>query len=883
MERISLLGYYNLPGVKRKELAALKEKNFLLIDGHAMAYRCFYALPPLTAPDGTPTNVITGFFNMILKIAREWETRKVLVTFDAKGPTFRHESYEDYKKGRKPTPDEFKVQLPILQEMLRSFGIHVESREGVEADDVIASTALKCRNEGMNVVALSSDKDLMQILGEGITIVRPLTGISRFKIYDAEAFMEEFSFSPSRMPDYLALIGDKIDNVPGVPGVGEKTARELIVKYHDLEGIKEHLDELKPGLKKKFQENLEQAFTSRGLILLRTDVPIEAEGFEDMVPDMESFGEMCRKLGLKQILQRASEFWGNGITEEEEEEKEELREHPASAGVQKNEVTLHDLKNEAELACCFQVTGSYPLDLELEEMILMARDGRYWQGNLKWQTPSEALVDCLREKTLVTSDFKVLRAVEGNRFPRHDRVWDLKTAHYLLHPDARSHEIHDLIPGEGNFLQCAHSIMEQKETFEKEIRQAGMEDLMRKVELPLIPVLVSMETHGIGLDMASMKGLGHDLVKRIGEIEREIADVAQAEINLNSPKQVGWLLFEHLGLPATKKTKTGYSTNVQVLEELANLPEDASRIPRLLLEHREISKIHSGFVTPLMKSVNFRTGAIHSTFESTTTGTGRLSSRDPNLQNLPAYGNWSQRLREGLIPRSGESIFVAADYSQVELRVLAHLSGENRLIEAFRDERDIHTETAAWVFGVEPGFVTSELRRYAKMINFGLLYGMSSFGLAQRLGIGRNEAAQIIDRYFGALPRVREYIEESYDHARRKGYTSTLFGRVRPLSEVTNINSRDPGALKRVVVNSPIQGTAADIAKIAMIDLDSRLIQKEKDIHLVLQVHDSLICECPRDRKEEVEQKLCSIMEKAATLAVPLKVEAKSGTSLADV
>lgn len=879
MERISPLGYYNLPGVKRKELAALKQKNFLLIDGHAMAYRCFYALPPLSAPDGTPTNVITGFFNMILKISKEWETNKVLVTFDAKGPTFRHESYEDYKKGRKPTPEEFKVQLPILQEMLRSFGIHVESREGVEADDVIASTALKCRDAGMNVIALSSDKDLMQILGEGISIVRPITGISKFKTYDDQAFREEFSFSPSQMPDYLALTGDKIDNVPGVPGVGEKTAKELIVRYHDLEGIKEHIDELKPGLKKKFQENLEQAFSSRELILLRTDVPIESEGFEDITPDMEAFGEMCRKLGLKQILQRTSEFWGY----ETAEEKEEPREFPATAGVQKKEVTLEELKKERELACCFQVTGSYPLDLELEEMVFMARDGRYWQGNLKWDTPSSVLEECLREKTLVTSDFKVLRALEGNRFPCHEKVWDLKTAHYLLHPDGKSHEINDLIPSEGSFLECARSVMDQKESLEKEIRQAGMEDLMRKVELPLIPVLVSMETHGIGLDMASMKELGHDLVKRIGEIEREIADVAQAEINLNSPKQVGWLLFEHLGLPATRKTKTGYSTNVQVLEELANLPDEASRIPRLMLEHREISKIHSGFVTPLMKSVNFRTGAVHSTFESTTTGTGRLSSRDPNLQNLPAYGNWSQRLREGLTPRSEDSIFVAADYSQVELRVLAHLSGEKRLIEAFRDERDIHTETAAWVFGVEPGFVTSELRRFAKMVNFGLLYGMSSFGLAQRLGIGRNEAAQIIDRYFGALPRVREYIEESYEEARRKGYTSTLFGRVRPLAEVTNINSRDPGALKRVVVNSPIQGTAADIAKIAMIDLDNRLIQKEKDIHLVLQVHDSLICECPRDRKEEVEEKLCSIMEKAASLTVPLKVEAKSGSSLADV
>ena len=864
-------------------MAALKEKNFLLIDGHAMAYRCFYALPPLSAPDGTPTNVITGFFNMILKISQEWETSRVLVTFDAKGPTFRHESYPDYKKGRKPTPDEFKVQLPILQDMLRAFGIHVESREGVEADDVIASTALKCKEEGMNVIALSSDKDLMQILEEGITIVRPITGISKFRTYDRDVFQEEYSFSPSRMPDYLALIGDKIDNVPGVPGVGEKTARSLIGKYGDLEGIRDHLDELKPGLKKKFQENMDQAFVSRELIFLRKDVPVKSEDLERIQPDMEAFGEMCRNLGLKQILQRVSDFWGQEPEIEEEKPGKPQEEHPVSAGTGKREVELEDLLDQDELACCFQTTGSYPMDLQLEEMVLMARDGRYWRGDLIWGSPSPVLEQILQEKTLVTSDYKMLRALQGNRFPRPEKVWDLKTAHYLLHPDARSHEIQDIIPGGEGFLQCTRSVMEQKECLQKSLRDAGMDDLFQNIELPLIPVLVSMERHGIGLDNSLMNSLGNDLGKRIGEIEGEIASVADAEINLNSPKQVGWLLFEHLGLPTKKKTKTGYSTNVQVLEELSALPDEASRIPKLILEHREISKILSGFVTPLIKAVNHSTGAIHTTFEATTTGTGRLSSRDPNLQNLPAYGNWSHRLREGLVPRNGDTVFVAADYSQVELRVLAHLSGEKRLIEAFRDDRDIHTETAAWVFGVGTDFVTPDLRRFAKVINFGLLYGMSSFGLAQRMGIGRNEASQIVSRYFGALPRVREYIEESYDEARRKGYTSTLFGRVRPLSEVTNINSRDPGALKRVVVNSPIQGTAADIARIAMIDLYNRFTRDEKDVHMVLQVHDSLICECPLSRREEVEQKLCRIMEQAATLEVPLKVEAKWGSSLADV
>ena len=856
----------------------LQENTLLLIDGHAMAYRSFYALPELTAPDGTPTNAILGFFNMILKIMDEWDPSEVIVVFDAKGPTFRHESYEDYKKGRKPTPEEFKIQLPILQSMLRSFGMKVEIREGVEADDVIASTAIKSSKEGRQVLALSSDKDLMQILRPGIRMIRPLVGISSFKIYDTETFTDEYGFAPSQMPDYLALLGDKIDNVPGVPGVGKKTASELIISYGSLEGIKEKMAELKPSLKKKIEENFEQAIVSRDLVFLKTDVPFEEREGQNEEINHTVFIRFCERLGLKKILERTKDRIGSG----EASEQTVGTEYPSSREIKA--VPMEDLLTNTELACSFIVEGEYPLDLKLRSFSLMAEDGKYCVVNLNGEELPHTLKTWFRENSLVTDNFKTLQALLGEDSPLPDNVFDIKTVHYLLHPDSSSHDLEAVLGTKPcNEPDTLLSIWRAKEMLAPVITEKGLERVLREIDMPLIPVLLSMENYGIKLDQDHFFELRSDLKSRIEQIELEIAEAAKTRINLNSPKQVAWLLFEHMGLPAHKKTKTGYSTNIQVLEELASLPEPSNTIPKFLLEHREISKMSSGFVDPLLKAVHQSTGCVHGTFETTTTGTGRLSSRDPNLQNLPVYGYWSQRMREGLVPHSPQRCFVAADYSQVELRVLAHLCGDEKLLQAFRGDRDIHTETASWVFNVEPAFVTPELRRVAKMINFGILYGMSSFGLAQRMGLGRSEASQMINRYFNALPGVRAFIEETYEQARRDGYTKTLFGRIRPLDEVTTINGRDAGALKRVAVNSPIQGTAADIAKIAMINFHTQVVKDDPDVDLVLQVHDSLVCECPLEKRETVQKQLVSIMGKAATLDVPLKVEAKFGSSIADI
>jgi len=861
-----------------KGVFALQDNTLLLIDGHAMAYRSFYALPELSGPDGTPTNAILGFFNMILKIMDDWDPSEVIVVFDAKAPTFRHESYEDYKKGRKPTPEEFKVQLPILQDMLRSFGTRVEIKEGVEADDVIASLALKNSESGRHVVALSSDKDLMQILRPGIKLVRPLVGISKFKVYDDESFSQEFGFAPPSMADYLALLGDKIDNIPGIPGIGKKTASDLISKYGTLEKIMANLSDLKTSVKKKIEANFDQALESRKLIYLKTDVSIDEQSGDDIKVNPEVFKEYCDKLGLKKVLER---FEGRSRTDDNGQFIES--EEPA-AGREMKQVSLEELLRNEELACRFTVEGDYPLNLKICSFSLMAEDGHYWYLSGNDLHLPEKVARWLGKNRLVTEDYKELCALFPGKAPEPGNVFDIKTAHYLLHPDAPAHGLEALIGKQpGSDKEALDCIWKAKVKLSASIGDKDLGRVLDGIDLPLVPVLLSMERYGIRLDRDHFLELKKDLNARIGEIEQKIAGIAQTSVNLNSPKQVAWLLFEHLGLPAGKKTKTGYSTNIKVLEDLAVLPEPMCEIPKFLLEYREISKMCSGFVDPLLAAFVEETGCVHGTFETTTTGTGRLSSRDPNLQNLPVYGYWSDRLREGLIPHSGERCFVAADYSQIELRVLAHLCGDERLLDIFRSNRDIHTETAALLFGLEPSFITPELRRIAKMVNFGILYGMSSFGLAQRMGMSRTEASNIINRYFDALPGVSSFIEDTYENAKKNGYTKTLFGRIRPLSEVTTVNGRGAGALKRVAINSPIQGTAADIAKIAMIRFYDRVVKGDPDVDLMLQVHDSLVCECPTERREEIESQLISVMESAASLDVPLKVEAKHGFSIADI
>jgi DNA polymerase-1 len=467
-----------------------------------------------------------------------------------------------------------------------------------------------------------------------------------------------------------------------------------------------------------------------------------------------------------------------------------------------------------------------------------------------------------------------------------ERVWDAETSLYLLHPDRASASLRDVLESQGAStdtmpLRVAEALWPIRSILCPQLEAFGLEKLQRSIDLPLCPVLVNMEQHGLGINETSFLALEKDLRQRIEAIEEELARSAGTQVNLNSPKQVGWLLFEKLGLPPLKKTKTGYSTDVSVLQMLASRPD--GDIPSLLLEHRELSKMLTGFVHPFLKARNETTGCVHSTFEHVVTGTGRLSSTNPNVQNLPIFGEWAGRFRGALIPRKKEHLFVAADYAQIELRILAHLSGEERLRTLFVEERDVHAETASWVFSVPPEDVTPELRRKAKVVNFGLLYGMSAFGLAERLAVGNGEAQELVRRYFQVFPGVREYMEGTAQEALRRGYTKTLFGRIRPLNEVTTVEGRGHGALKRVAINTPIQGTAADIAKLAMIRFHTLAMNNVPEATLVLQVHDSLVVETPSAAVQETEKILLEAMQGAVALSVPLKAQPKQGSSMRDV
>ncbi|MDO9507962.1 MAG: DNA polymerase [Thermovirgaceae bacterium] len=848
----------------------MPEKTVLLVDGHGLAFRAFYALPELNAPDGTPTNALLGFANMLLKTMDDVKPDLAAVIFDAPGPTFRHEAFEAYKEGRRPTPEEFKVQMPFIKDFSRDMGFPVIEKPGIEADDVIASTARFAAESGFRVVILTADKDILQVLAPDLSIMRPVKGVSEFRLYDPQSFTEDYGFAPAAMADYLALVGDTVDNVPGVKGVGDKTARALLVEHGSLESIYEHLDGMKPSLREKLEDGKETAFQSRELTRLRFDDPLEPEQLAIGKMQRENLAALFERFALKKLGERIL-----GREDAPPAEAKAAPQPPRPPVVFKEE-PLEELLKEDELALSWSGKGKYPQRSVLDEICLGSREGSFWSGSA-----SPVVLGRVSEwgKTgkVITLGYKEICAAEPAVLPDPQKIWDAGLAHYALHPEVSNGEKREPSPE-----NCAR-LWSLKEELEPLISSADLESVMMDIDTPLCPVLAAMEAHGIRVDQPLLRELEEELDLRTGEISTKIDALVGSHVNLNSPKQVAWLLFEKLKFPPIRKIKTGLSTDVSVLEELASLPLGDASVPKVLLEYREITKVITGFIHPLIKGTDPDTGCVHTTLEHAFTGTGRLSSRDPNLQNLPAFGTWAGRLRKALIPRKEGDIFIAGDYSQVELRILAHICGEDRLKNAFAQGRDIHTETAYWIFGGDAGSVTPEQRRMAKVVNFGLLYGMSAHGLSQRMGIRREEAASLISRYFRAFPRVKGYMEDSAREAKERGYTLTIFGRRRPLAEVSTVEGRGGGAIGRVAVNTPLQGSAADIARVAMIRYSRAVREAGLDAPLVLQVHDSLVCECSPSIRDEVSALLVSSMEGAASLSVPLEVQIKSGVSFEEI
>ena len=860
-------------------------RNMLLIDGHGLAFRGFYALPEtLTAADGTPTNAILGFTTMLLNGLDKWSPDRVGLFFDPKGPTRRHELFKEYKKGRKPTPEGFKIQLPLIIDISRAMGIPVFIRDGVEADDYIVSTAQKASDEGWNVSIFSADKDLFQVINGNIKIIRPSRGVSDFRIYNKDFFVEEFGFEPKSMADYLALVGDAVDNIPGVPGIGDKTAKELISKYGSLEGVYENLEDVAKGRRSKLEENSELAYASRDLIIPQeTDfVPLQELVLKE--PDKEAIVELCTRLNLKRLMERLV---------------------PDAKTTYKPDKSIKATFSKAPVISYLIETGDIPemvpidYDVLLKKTEILAfvpteedkyifcvfdREGSTAPLDLKNVDQIKSWSEWCKKGTLVLFGYREILSKFDIPLPPTEKIKDVEIAHYLLHPDRGGSSIEKTLGRklpQGSDL--GRELFNLWDLFEPEIEKFGLDKLMMELDLPLSVALANLKRNGIFADVEKLALMGKDLEKTIAETENDIEQLVGETINLNSPKQVGWLLFEHLKLPPIKKTQTGYSTDMSVLEELARLPEPLCDVPNKIIEYREEAKVLSGFVQPFLTIASAGGGFIHSTFDHLSTGTGRLSSRDPNVQNMPLFGKWAVRFRDSFIPSVEGKIFVAADYSQIELRVLAHLSREGRLISAFAEGRDVHMETASWVFGLPADEITQEQRRFAKVVNFGLLYGMGAHGLAQRLGIPRPEAASMVNRYFSVLPNVKRYLEKSVKEAKEVGYTRSIFGRIRPLNEVATTAGRGNNPIDRVAVNTPIQSAASDIAKIAIMRFDRVVKDEFNGAKTVLQIHDSIVCECFEKDAERLEKRLVEVMESVGGLSVPLKAEPKRGISLSKV
>lgn len=854
------------------------KKMMLLIDGHGLAFRGFYALPDtLFAPDGTPTNAILGFTGMLVKCLDEWQPDGVGLFFDPKGPTRRNQMYEEYKEQRKPTPEGFKAQLPLIVEISRAMGIPVFIRDGVEADDYICSTAQKSAAEGWRVHILSADKDLFQIIGEYVQVIRPTKGISEFTIYDVELFRRTYGFEPPLMADYLALVGDSVDNIPGVSGIGEKGAKELVADFGKLEAIYENLDALPPGKRAKLEAGRERAFMSRDLIIPQITEYEPVEHLQIGEPDHKVLRQLLQRLALKKLSDR----FGYAYKAQARASAARLEDEIQQDYVYETQLTmpqerpLEEVLKHHGLALVRAVDGLLLVSEGGVSCGLDARDADTMEKWKKWCGGGTLTLYGLRR---LLSEFHELP------LPELERIRDVEIAHYLLHPDRGGEAIEKTIGHElPQDARQGCELFALWEKFAPLLREMGLEKLMREIDLPLSRTLAQLQLNGISVSHERLQKLESELQSEIAKTEESISQMAGESINLNSSKQVGYLLFEKLSLPPIKKTKTGYSTDVSVLEKLARLPEPLCNIPARILEYREQAKILSGFVQPFLKLAGAEDGKIHSTFDHLSTGTGRLSSYDPNVQNMPAFGRYASAFRDCFVPASDDRMFISADYSQIELRVLAHLSGEEKLIEAFERQRDIHTDTASWVFGLPADKVTHEQRRFAKVVNFGLLYGMGAFGLAQRLGISRMQSQTMVERYFSVFPGIRSFLDRSVAEAKEAGFTRSIFGRVRPLQEVATVEGRGNSPLDRVALNTPIQSAASDIAKIALIRFSDAAAKEFKDVSVVLQIHDSIVCECGRGEADLVERRLAKVMESVDVLRVPVKVETSRGFSLSAV
>ena len=850
--------------------------TFLLVDGNSLMHRAFHALPLMDA-DGIYTNAVYGFLNMLLKVIREENVQYLAVCFDEHGPTFRHTVYADYKAGRRETPPELRQQFDTILSLLDEMGIRRFSLRGWEADDLLGTLSLKGQEAGAAPLLLTGDRDALQLVGGGTELMFTRKGISETIRFTASKVYEEYGFTPEQVTDWKGLAGDSSDNIPGVPGVGDKTAVKLLQEYGTLEGVLENADKVKGKLGEKLTAFADQARFSKELATIRRDAPVEFTLGSCALPDLKKGIPALRKLKLNSIIKRLD----SEGAEEAGESRETLKPLPFEKAL--------ELSSPEEIRAWLRETAEAgPLYLYVSETtVSMARSGGKLAavslgGDLLNPGLDPAAVleildgELQKGDTAVHNGKGLLHSLDRLGLPLPERFgWDTMLAAYLLNPQEKSYRLAALCP---DLPEDASTLCSLAEWQKQKVEADGMTALMREVEMPLSFVLFRMEREGFTVDREFLQELGKKYTAEIAQRREEVIEAAGGySFNLNTPHQLGEVLFERMNRPHGKKTSKGYSTSAEVLE---GLRFDAPQMIEPLLRYRQLTKLNGTYVEGLLPLTD-KENRVHSTFDQTATATGRISSSEPNLQNIPVRSEEGREIREAFLPRKGW-VLLDADYSQIELRLMAHFSGDPALIDAFRKGEDIHARTASEIFDVPPEWVTPELRGRAKAVNFGLIYGISGFGLSRNTGVSRKEAAAFIEKYFRTYPGVKRFMDRTAAEGAEKGYAETLMGRRRYLPELRSPKAPVREFGKRAAMNTPVQGTAADIIKLAMVRVDRALREAGLKSRLILQVHDELLLECPPEEAEQAAELLREAMEGAIQLEVPLVAEVHQGRNWAE-
>ena len=841
--------------------------KLLILDGNSVINRAFFGVKPLTTREGLYTHAIYGFLNILERMEKEEQPEAVCVAFDLHGPTFRHLRYDGYKANRHGMPEELAMQMPVMKDVLRAMNIPIYECQGWEADDIIGTVGRICSNNDWECVIVTGDRDSLQLIDENVHVKLVISkpGQTTATLYTEELFREEYGFEPKKLIDLKALMGDSSDNIPGVAGVGPKTAKDLLAKFGSLDGVYENIDDqsIRPKLREKLVNDKDNAYLSFELATIRPEAPIDFEP-KDAIVRPYNRPELYKLFQRLEFVRLIDKY---GLRGAELEQISEVKTKKTES------LPRVDTMPEDVAACAVYFAGDGSMGLA-------------WDKGVCALTPMEAQMGgiSLAKKSLILHDSKTaMHRLDEMGMAYGKCAFDTALAAYDLNPSQSDYPVSKLAT---NFLgvsvddedagACAEAMWHLRPVLEGELKQNGMAKLYADIELPLCEVLYRMEKRGISIDRQQLEQFGEMLSQRIAACEELIFSYSDGKFNINSTRQLGELLFEKLGLPPVKKTKTGYSTNADVLEKL----KSKHPIIPAIMDYRMLTKLKSTYADGLIKEIQ-EDGRIHTTFQNLVTATGRLSSTEPNLQNIPVRTDLGAEIRKMFVPKPG-CVLVDADYSQIELRVLAHIARDKAMQQAFLGGVDIHTATAAQVFGVDVENVTPLQRRHAKAVNFGIVYGISEFSLAEDIGVSRYEAKEYIENYLANYRGVRDYMKKVVADAREIGYTETMFGRRRYIPELKSSNFNIRSGAERIALNTPIQGTAADLIKLAMIRVENALNREFPEAELLLQVHDELIVECPEAIAPQVAELISREMQGVSELSVPLTAEAKFGKSWYD-